>query len=455
MVAGRWSLADDYVALAGRGEEPAALILLADSAHGAGDIKAATQYAQAAVKRARSARLADARCDALCCQARILRLSEPPRAREAFQEAVQVASEHGMPARRLEALFGMGTIELLEQQNPLTMMQAREAALQLGMLGTVSQTDVLLADHALVHDGPAALPEFAARLREHARLLGAPGLGDTADILLAARDALTGADPALEGHARLSGRDLWHDERAELLVVPALAALVGHDHRSALARLDVAMGPLLRHRSAAPLCYFGLWAVLATILRGPQDEVRVEVSAHPAALRRLNDGALRFCDAVATGRAGDRAGAETAYQSGDRLLAPAPWWQRFVRLLVLEAAVADGWGNPLRQLRADLAVHEAAGDAALARICRGLLRQAGAAVPRTRGESAVPADLKALGVTSRELDVLRLVTEGLGNQAISERLFLSPRTVETHVANLLAKTGSANRHELRAWSLTQ
>ena len=39
VVVGRWSLADDYVALAGRGEEPAALILLADSAHGAGDIK--------------------------------------------------------------------------------------------------------------------------------------------------------------------------------------------------------------------------------------------------------------------------------------------------------------------------------------------------------------------------------------------------------------------------------
>ena len=95
------------------------------------------------------------------------------------------------------------------------------------------------------------------------------------------------------------------------------------------------------------------------------------------------------------------------------------------------------------------------GDATLARICRGLLRQAGAAVPRTRGDTVVPADLKALGVTSRELDVLRLVTAGLSNQAISERLFLSPRTVETHVANLLGKTGSANRHELRAWSLTQ
>ena len=57
----------------------------------------------------------------------------------------------------------------------------------------------------------------------------------------------------------------------------------------------------------------------------------------------------------------------------------------------------------------------------------------------------MPARLRALGVTSRELDVLRLVAAGLTNAAISEQLFLSPRTVETHVANLLAKSGAANR----------
>ena len=215
------------------------------------------------------------------------------------------------------------------------------------------------------------------------------------------------------------------------------------------------MGPLLSHRSAAPFAYFGLWALLATCVRGADDQVRDDVSAHPAALRRLNQGALRFADAVAAGRGGDGAAADTAYRNGDRLLAPAPWWQRFLRLLVLEGAVADGWGNPVPQLRADLAAYQASGDAALARICRGLQRQAGAAVPRTRGDTVVPADMKALGVTSRELDVLRLVAAGLSNRAISERLFLSPRTVETHVANLLGKTGSANRNELRAWSLTQ
>ena len=58
-------------------------------------------------------------------------------------------------------------------------------------------------------------------------------------------------------------------------------------------------------------------------------------------------------------------------------------------------------------------------------------------------------------MTSRELDVLRLIEAGLTNAAISAQLFLSPRTIETHVTNLLAKSGAANRQALRAWYLGQ
>ena len=48
--------------------------------------------------------------------------------------------------------------------------------------------------------------------------------------------------------------------------------------------------------------------------------------------------------------------------------------------------------------------------------------------------------------------MLGLVAEGLTNAQIAERLFLSPRTVDTHVANLLAKTGAPARTQLRAWA---
>jgi DNA-binding NarL/FixJ family response regulator len=40
----------------------------------------------------------------------------------------------------------------------------------------------------------------------------------------------------------------------------------------------------------------------------------------------------------------------------------------------------------------------------------------------------------------------------LTNAETAKRLFLSRRTVETHVARLLVKTGSADRTELRRWS---
>ncbi len=52
-----------------------------------------------------------------------------------------------------------------------------------------------------------------------------------------------------------------------------------------------------------------------------------------------------------------------------------------------------------------------------------------------RGDSAL-ADL-----TARERDILALIAEGRSNHAICQRLFLSPKTVETHVGSIFAKLG--------------
>ena len=52
-------------------------------------------------------------------------------------------------------------------------------------------------------------------------------------------------------------------------------------------------------------------------------------------------------------------------------------------------------------------------------------------------------------LSARELDVLRLMAEGLTNSGIASRLFLSARTVEAHVGHLMTKldiTGSDERH---------
>jgi DNA-binding NarL/FixJ family response regulator len=49
------------------------------------------------------------------------------------------------------------------------------------------------------------------------------------------------------------------------------------------------------------------------------------------------------------------------------------------------------------------------------------------------------------GLTDREVDVLRLLAEGLSNRAIGERLYISTNTAANHVRSILIKTGAANR----------
>lgn len=55
-------------------------------------------------------------------------------------------------------------------------------------------------------------------------------------------------------------------------------------------------------------------------------------------------------------------------------------------------------------------------------------------------------------MTAREFEVLQLLALGLPNRDIGARLYLSPRTVERHVANLTAKTGTTRRSELVAYA---
>ena len=55
------------------------------------------------------------------------------------------------------------------------------------------------------------------------------------------------------------------------------------------------------------------------------------------------------------------------------------------------------------------------------------------------------ANLKKLGLSKREYEVLELISEGLSNQEIAEKLFVSTSTVKTHVSNVLAKLDARRR----------
>jgi DNA-binding NarL/FixJ family response regulator len=53
--------------------------------------------------------------------------------------------------------------------------------------------------------------------------------------------------------------------------------------------------------------------------------------------------------------------------------------------------------------------------------------------------------IKALGITSREYEVLKAVAQGLSNKEIGDKLFLSESTVKTHVSSLLIKLNAKRR----------
>jgi DNA-binding NarL/FixJ family response regulator len=131
------------------------------------------------------------------------------------------------------------------------------------------------------------------------------------------------------------------------------------------------------------------------------------------------------------------------------------------RLAVADAAAA-AWqsvGQPYQEAialvhAARIALAERAGREALARLHRAapLAQRLGAGaliaqvadLTRRAGSGTDPDDP---GLTSRELEVLRLVAAGQSNREIAAALVISPKTASVHVSNILAKLGAATRTE--------
>jgi DNA-binding NarL/FixJ family response regulator len=105
-------------------------------------------------------------------------------------------------------------------------------------------------------------------------------------------------------------------------------------------------------------------------------------------------------------------------------------------------------------------VHKSVADRDLIAACRSALRgepflYPGAVATLIRsylnqgGESAQDASL----LTPREEEVLKLIAEGNSGKEIADLLFLSPKTVERHRANLLEKLGMRDRLELTRYAI--
>lgn len=453
IVAGRWAAAVALVARAGRPDDPRALVLLADAAYGAGDPEGAAEWADRAAATAEEENNPAALAGALLVAGRARAHTDQVGAAAAFSRATQVASEAADVALRITGLLGLATIEALDRPDPPALAAGRDLAQDSGLLAQVAGLDVLAADLALVGPGPRKALEVARRALDLAESLGLPSLQSLAEMYVGFALAELGDEPGAEELlARATSRPEASPEvLAGSAMVRAVAATVAGDVTTAVDLCDEVAAALAGHRSAAPVHWWGLWLLLRAIADRDVAAARSVFAEARATRRRVNRGAAAYAEAIEAGRNGETGPAAAAISQGDALLEGHPWWHHFLRVQLWSVAAPEGWADAVPGLRADLAWLEERGADALARRCRDLLRVAGAPVRRTPGLRVPPA-LRGLGVTSREAEVLALVAEGRSNADIAARLFVSVRTVETHVSRLLVKTGTSARTELAGFA---
>ena len=120
--------------------------------------------------------------------------------------------------------------------------------------------------------------------------------------------------------------------------------------------------------------------------------------------------------------------------------AAAIWRERGRRY---EEAIALLHASPEEGVRAVRMLEDLGADGSAAR-GRALLRERGVTVPR--GRSRASRD-HAAGLTERQAEILQLLVDGCSNPEIADVLFISRRTVENHVAEVLRKLDASDRDE--------
>jgi DNA-binding NarL/FixJ family response regulator len=136
----------------------------------------------------------------------------------------------------------------------------------------------------------------------------------------------------------------------------------------------------------------------------------------------------------------DRAARPFALQMSGDWEAAADDWEEIG--CPYEVAMARADGTVDAKLEA-LEILDRLGGRPLADRMRGQLREMGVeSIPRgpSRDTQANPA-----GLTNRQLEVVKLIAEGLNNDEIAARLFLSKKTVEHHVSAIYSKLGVDSR----------
>jgi DNA-binding CsgD family transcriptional regulator/tetratricopeptide (TPR) repeat protein len=423
-----------------------------------GDIDKARELAHRSLRQAEAAGLdgwaADVAFDSLQVIGRTERARDMEAARAAFERALQIASREEFAVRRIAALHELGTADMLKDGATERLSEAWELANKAGAISTMTVIELQLANGWSMSEDLERAIETARRCRQRASRSGARRIEASALSVLAFIHGVRGERRQAERAAEEAEQLLPGDP--ELLLTTwgqgrVAASLFLDDQARALQESMKGMSYAFQAPLRAPRRAWGFHALLQATGGGDGGlALRQAREAAPAA--GWNHGLLAYAEAVLEGRAGDIGRANALAEEGAQHLRPfAAWWNHLARRLIAPSALADGWGQPLSWLREATAEFEMSGHTRLASACRGLLRQAGERVPRAgRGNAQVPPQMRRLGITSREMDVFLLVARGFSNTEIAEKLYISPKTVETHIASLVAKTGQTGRRELVA-----
>jgi DNA-binding CsgD family transcriptional regulator len=425
---------------------------------GPGQVEEAERLARRAATAA-EATLPEVACQAWQLLGALTRSRDPGEATACLEHALWLAVKHRLPIEEIHALIRLGNDDALRDGSIDRLEQVRARATDAGAVTTRYQAEasiafqvILRADYAAAEIllGQVLAPTMRLRLLEttrYALLLRA--------IAAAHRARRRDMDAAFTELRSWDGDYAQHTPRAHGLARAWCALLEENRPR---ARRELALALAAEQRSSTIFHLTGRYGLdlLLRVLDGQADLAEYEsITAIPASQLRWDRQFAMFARAILAGRVGQPDGAERSMAEAIRLADLYPTARNIGLRLVAEAAIADGWGAPADWLRtAEEYFHEAE-IPAVASACRTLLRQSGMPVAQhRRGAHDIPARLRAAGVTVREYETLCLLADRLSNREIAARLHVSPRTVEKHVAGLLAKTGLPDRIALAELAVT-
>jgi len=412
-------------------------------------LEAAELLAARAVVAAEAVPLPEVACEALEVLARCRRFHDLTAGEEVLERVLEIATRHGLTMWRIRALMELGVIDKLRFSGTERLLEARRIAADAGAVIAVTWVELHLAtvyiqagQYAEATGSVDRATALARQLRMRELELLAVGARAGVAAARGRRDEMEEALAEMGDSVLGYGVEVWGRARAT-------CALLEEERDEALAHFAEAAAadnavPNIRASG------FRSWYLLLRVVVGEAGWAEYdELAASPLAQVALHQPFLAWTRAVLHGRDGDRDLAAKA--AAEALADPSkqPHARYLGGRLVAEVALADGWGDPVEWLRAAEEYFHAEGVPRVAAACRALMRKAGAQVAQRRqGHDVIPTDVRKLGITVREYEVLRLVADRLGDREIADELFLSPRTVEKHVASLRARTGQPDRAAL-------